>query len=173
MPVSEIENLLALPAISRAIAEHEGHRGEEVENRLTELASRIFALLRDQAAIDRAVVHHCKSRIDRKLKLIDLGDAKSPAQLKKLFTQRTSDIDVGALANDFENHLNGAVQNQDLERLLVIYSNKKGILKEVASVLRSNRIEMFSEWLARVLRQNHAPALTSALKAALPEITPT
>jgi energy-coupling factor transporter ATP-binding protein EcfA2 len=75
LPVSEIENILLLPAVSRAIAESEGHEGCDLEIRLDDLKAAIFKTLSSHKAIDAVVTRYCRRRIDRLLKKIDLSTA--------------------------------------------------------------------------------------------------
>jgi hypothetical protein len=45
LPVSEIENIILLPDVSRAIAESEGYEDNELDDRLDTLKADIFATL--------------------------------------------------------------------------------------------------------------------------------
>jgi hypothetical protein len=68
LSVSEIENVILLPAVSRAIVETEGYAGPELETRLGQLQDAIFESLNSPAAIEAVVVRYCRRRIDRLLK---------------------------------------------------------------------------------------------------------
>ena len=46
LPVAEIENIILLPPVSRAIAELESYKGAELEDVLTTLKDAIFSTLR-------------------------------------------------------------------------------------------------------------------------------
>lgn len=59
LPVSEIENLVLLPSVSLAIAEHEGLAGEELETRLSSLRDAVFAAVSTPAAMDAVVARYC------------------------------------------------------------------------------------------------------------------
>src|SRR5262249_33658120 len=78
LSVSEIENLVLLPGISRAIAECEGHIDLGLQNCLDDLAAAVFASLTPEL-IEDAVVRHSKRRIDRFLKRIDFGETETVA----------------------------------------------------------------------------------------------
>ncbi|EBI9831301.1 hypothetical protein DRE45_23570 [Salmonella enterica subsp. enterica] len=77
LPVSEIENLILLPEVSRAIAQTEGYAGAELEQKLSNLQSAIFNSLSSQTALDDVVARYCRRRIDRVLKKVDLSDSKT------------------------------------------------------------------------------------------------
>lgn len=68
LPVSEVENIILLPEVSRAMAESEGYEGPELECRLSALKGAIFATLGSSEAIDTVVTRYCRRRIDRRLK---------------------------------------------------------------------------------------------------------
>ena len=67
LPVSEIENLVLLPAVSRAIIESEGYVGTEVEDKLAGIKDAVFQGLNSPAAVEAVVVRYCRRRIDRLL----------------------------------------------------------------------------------------------------------
>ena len=75
LPVSEIENLVLLPDVSRAIIESEGYVGEELEAKLEGVKNAVFQSLNSAAAVEAVVVRYCRRRIDRLLKKTDLSDA--------------------------------------------------------------------------------------------------
>ena len=81
LPVSEIENIILLPPVSRAIAESEGYQGEELENKLNALKADVFATLNSAEAIDAVVTRYCQRRIDHFLKHIDLSKASNVSSI--------------------------------------------------------------------------------------------
>ena len=54
LPVAEIENLVLLPAVSRAIATHEGYTGDDLEERLSCIHKAVFKLgyIRDSQRVE-------------------------------------------------------------------------------------------------------------------------
>ena len=65
LPVSEIEDLVLLPEVSRAIAESEGYNGTELEAKLKGVKDAVFQSLSSAAAIEGVVVRYAERRIDR------------------------------------------------------------------------------------------------------------
>lgn len=171
LPVSEVENLLLLPDVSAAIAEHEGHLGVEKTTRLTALVEAVFGMLDTDAKIEKVVVEYCKRRIDRALKKVDLSSSIDLAGLKDCYSGATDDIDIDGIASQRTQEIKGAISRRDLPKLLEYYDNK-GLVALAATHLRNQRRDGFKEWVVRSLRNDTCPALRDSLKAQLPEITP-
>lgn len=170
LPVSEVENLILLPRVSRAIAQLEGLTGEELDLRLRRLEDAIFASLKSPAAIEDVVVKHCRRRIDRALKKIDLSASKNIAALLAEYNTQTANLDIENIAEGAKRKILNAMENRDLPGLLTIYSNK-GLLAQAALHLKDTRMAAFDAWLTRMLRDEvRAPGLATALKAVLPPV---
>ncbi len=90
LPVSEIENMILLPGVSKVIVKNEGHTGDEIDTSLNNLAEAIFGSLDSERAIENVVIRYCKRRIDRSLKKIDLSGAETVAALAEKYTQETA-----------------------------------------------------------------------------------
>lgn len=173
LPVSEVENLLLLPQVSRAIGQLEGLSGLELEQQLSKLKTAIFGTLQSQAAVDEVVVRYCRRRIDRTLKKIDLSGQKSVAELVADYGLQTSSLDIAGLASTAKGKIQNAMANGDLPSLLTIYDNK-GLLALAANHLKQTRLAAFEAWLTRMLRDEvKAPGLTAALKTVLPTVSAT
>lgn len=173
LPVSEVENLILLPEVSRAIAQLEGFGGAELEQQLSKLKAAIFGTLQSQAAIDDVVVRYCRRRIDRTLKKIDLSSPKNIADLIVEYGTHTASLDIAGLAAEATHKIQGALENGDLPSLLTIYDNK-GLLALAAQHLKQARLTTFEAWLTRVLRDEaKAPGLATVLKTILPEVEAT
>lgn len=173
LQVSELENLILLPEVSRAIAQLEGFSGLELEQSLSKLKVAIFDTLKSQTAIDDVVVRYCRRRIDRTLKKIDLSGPKSIANLIQDYQTQTDSLDVAGLAAGATYKIEEALAKEDLPNLLTIYDNK-GLLALAAQHLKRTRLADFEAWLTRVLRDKTlAPALSAALEVVLPKIQAT
>jgi len=171
LPVSEIENVVLLPDVSRAIAEAEGFRGEELEQRLAALAESIFQSIDSDEKIEEVAVRHTKRRIDRILKKLDLSAARTTDQIEEEYKQRTGELDVRLLARQFKDELGQALRERNLSRLLALYDNK-GLMALAASNLKSCRQKNFESWLTRTLRNRTAPGVVDAIVRHLPKIKP-
>lgn len=173
LPVSEVENLILLPEVSRAIAQQEGFGGEELEQQLTKLKTAIFETLQSQAAIDEIVVRYCRRRIDRTLKKIDLSATTTIAGLAGEYNAQTASLDVSSIAANATRKIQDALANEDLLNLLTIYDNK-GLLALAAQHLKQSRKASFEAWLTRMLRnETSAPGFAAALNAVLPAVQAT
>jgi len=170
LPVSEIENLILLPEVSRAIAQTEGYVGAELEQKLLNLQIAIFNSLSSQTAIDDVVVRYCRRRIDRVLKKVDLSNSKTITQIISEYETQTSALDINAIAAVANQKIISALQNKDLPSLLTIYDNK-GLLALAAQHLKQTRLPAFEAWLTRMLRdEESARDLCATLKRFLPPV---
>ncbi len=171
LPVSEIENVVLLPEVSRAIAVSEGFGGEELEQRLAILSDEIFESVVSDDAIEKVAVRYAKRRIDRILKKLDLSAAKTVDEIEDEYRQRTGELDVRGLAERFKDEVRQAIADRDLSRLLALYDNK-GWMNIAASRLKSCRQKDFESWLTRTLRNRTAPGVVEAVVRQLPSMTP-
>lgn len=170
LPVSEIENLILLPTVSRAIAEHEGYEGTELEEKLEKLKSSIIDLINKPDAIESTVLTHCRRRIDRSLKKIDLSGATKTGELVKEFADRLQSLDIEKLASGAETFIRKSISDRDLESILAIYSNK-GMMSLAAGHLKRTKKDDFEDWLARVLRNDQAPKVKAAIQSVVPQLS--
>ena len=100
LSVSEIENVVLLPAVSRAIAESEGFAAAEIESRLASLKDAIFEPLGSAGSIDAVVTRYCRRPIDRLLKNIDLSSASNAAEINSEYQRQTASLDISRIANE-------------------------------------------------------------------------
>ncbi|TCG08400.1 ABC transporter ATP-binding protein [Paraburkholderia steynii] len=171
LPVSEIENVILLPPVSRAIAESEGLEDAALTECLAGLQAAVFATVTMAGAIDEAVVRYCRRRIDRTLKKIDLSAAKDIAQIVNEYSHRTSTLDIRSIAVSAFARIQSAIDRQDLPALLANYDNK-GFLALAATHLKRTRAKDFESWLTRILRGKKSAAVANAIREQLPVITP-
>lgn len=169
LPVSEIENIILLPTVSRAIAENEAYEDEALEQRLENLAEAIFGTLQVGGAIDAIVTRYCRRRIDRLLKKIDLSDASTIDRLVDKYSKETASLDISEIAKSASQSIQLAIDNRDLSKLLIHYDNK-GLMALAATHLKRCRLSDFESWPVRVLRNNKVPSLTEAIRENLPVI---
>jgi ABC-type branched-subunit amino acid transport system ATPase component len=171
LPVSEIENLILLPAVSRAIAVSEGYEGAELEAKLEELQNAIFQSLNSSAAIEAVVARYCRRRIDRLLKKIDLSQAGNIAAITAEYSRKTAEIDIADIAQKAKERIEKGLHDRDLPLLLANYDNK-ALMAQAATHLKRSRLVDFESWLTRVLRNDKVPAVTAAIRANLPALRP-
>lgn len=168
LPVAEIENIILLPEVSRAIAESEGYTGNHLENRLNQLTTAIFASVSSADDIEAIVVSYCKRRIDYIMKNLDFGEAKNVRDLDTNFRQAVSQVNVLTFAQAKRGCIEKAIAEKDIITFLKLCDHK-GMVKLAASHLKGNNKDRFESWLTRVLRNESVPALTAAIRNVLPE----
>jgi hypothetical protein len=169
LPVSEIENLILLPDVSRAILDHEGFSGAELQRRLDEIKKKVFEALANVTAMDDVVLRHCKRRIDRALKKMDLSSASTEAQLAAEYAKGVATADIPKIGQARRAEIQNAIRTGDLSALLKVYDNK-GLLAVAASRLRNTPKDAFGGWLTRVLINGKVPKVVDAIRAVLPPI---
>lgn len=171
LPVAEIENVVLLPEVSEAIAQSEGFSGEELKQRIAALSDDIFKSVESDEAIEKVAVRYAKRRIDRILKKLDLSGARTADEIENEYKQRTGELDVQGLTEQFKDEIRRAISERDLSRLLTLYDNK-GLMAIAASKLKSCRQKDFESWLTRTLRNGTAPEVVKAIVRRLPNMTP-
>lgn len=171
LPVSEIENLVLLPSVSREIALLENYLDEELQQKLEAVKTEVFALA-SSAAADDVVLQYCRRRIDRALKKIDLSEANTVDKIAEECLRRTGMLDIRGIAQAARQRISSAIETEDLPALLQSFGNKGALLSIVARHLRTTRRDSFEEWLIRALNNNGVPGLVAALRASLPQVTP-
>ena len=171
LSVSEIENIILLPSVSRAIAELESYEGAELENILNKLKADIFATLNETNTINAVVMRYSRRRIDRFLKNIDLSTASTVPGLKEEYRRQTEELNVENIAQQAEACISEAIRDDDLTKLLSIYDNK-GLMHLAAKHLKKSNRPAFESWLTRALRTNTMPKLIAAIAMCLPQIDP-
>jgi hypothetical protein len=169
LPVSEIENIVLLPTVSRAIAENEGYEGAELDARLQSLKAAIFNTLNPPGAIDAVVARYCRRRIDRLLKKMDLSAAKTVAGVAAEYALQVSAVNIAEIARLATSRIQKAIQDDDLPSLLANYDNKS-LVSLAALHLKGSKATDFESWLTRILRNRKIPALVAALNGILPTI---
>ena len=169
LPVSEIENVVLLPEVSRVIAENEGYEGEELEGCLRELEEAVFRVAMSPEASDAVVTRYCRRRIDRLLKKVNLSAAGNVADITQEFKRQMAMICVTTIAKEARKRLSTAVRERDLRKLLACYDNK-GLFALAARHLRGQSAKNFKRWFVRVLSNGTVPKLDVAIRAALPQV---
>ena len=158
-----------LPTVSKQIALCNGYSDAEANGKVGELNTRIISFVQTDANIDRVVMRHCRRRIDRTLKKVDLCEASDIEALEAVYRVKTSELDIVAIAAEYKVSLNAALDTSDISALLALYDNK-GLLNLAASTLADRRLGAFKQWLGRLLRNGENEELVAAINEALPEI---
>lgn len=169
LPVSEIENVILLPKVSRAIAKIEGHKNNEIKNVLARLSDAVFESVNSPEKIEEVVIRYCRRRIDRLLKKIDLSEEKSIDELKDGILTQTYALDIEAIAQHATDQIKQAINEKDMPKLLAHYDNKE-LFALAASNLKQCRVNAFKSWLTRILRNNKTPGISKAILSVLPKI---
>lgn len=163
LPASEVENLLILPNVFRAIAKT--LRFTEAEAQQKFIALRAFVLAQATRDLDATCLRYTKRRIDAEMKKIGLSGTDLDT-LEAAFVDATSSVNVQSIFADVKSILSAAIAAQDYEKVLFYYDNK-GLLAEAARQLGFQQ-KALEEYIGRELRSNDTPELCQALAAYLP-----
>ena len=169
LPVAEIENVVLLPAVSQAIAKHEGYADEELEQRLQALQNAVFEHVRNSAEIQSAVIRYCKRRVHRLLRGITLTECSRVEDITSNFQDQIASVDVATIAEEAHNQLARAIEDENITHLLSHYDNK-ALFALAARHLRSNKADDFRNWLVRALASDSASDVGAAIRSCLPEV---
>lgn len=164
LPVSEIENVLLIPSVSRVIAECEGFKDEEVDAILSQMEKAIFEhVSASPKIIEGVVLRYCRRRIDRILKRVDLANEKGVEDIVRKYNEQIKSINVFEISNEIRKCIDDALRDGDIIKLLANYDDK-GLISIAAQHLKHSKLKDFRDWLIRVLRNNETPALVLAIR---------
>jgi ABC-type dipeptide/oligopeptide/nickel transport system ATPase component len=170
LPVSEIENLVCLPSISKAIAECEGFDNDAIDRKLGELKAAIFARVENESDLNSAMLRHCKNKLDNALKSINVGNQNSVQSMNDVMQSLLAEIQLDVIAQEFRNEISAAIQSSDLQKFLQLYDNKS-LFGLAASFIKPMSPSNFKSWLLRALGGTAAPKVREAFMAVLPKLT--
>ncbi len=170
LPVAEIENLILLPTVSAAILAGESFTGDALQARLNTLKRAIFEEARKPEVLNDVVLRYSRRRIDRTLKKIDFMEATTPAALAAAYAEKTSALSVTDLAETTRQRLLSTIDAEDLPGLLSIFDRKKTLLSLAALHLKNTKMDAFTSWLTRAMRNPQAGGLHQALRQVLPVV---
>lgn len=162
LPVSEIENLLALPAVAGVILDYDLHDEPEKEARLAQLKA---ALITDAMKFETQTaiaLDHCRRRIDRALKIVSFADEPDETALQAELTRKVGTIDVASIGAEIRKSIADAIVADDLPALLKVYDRKNFVLASL-STMKGVRKDAFVGWMVRAIRSSERPELRDAI----------
>lgn len=170
LPVSEVENLLLLPAVAHAILDDNSYDEPEKADRISKLKADLFAEAANPEVQAAIVLAHCRRRIDRALRTISFEDVKNHHELSIELLARVNMIDINSFAADARSTIVEAIERDDLESLLRIYDRKGAGLAIAARHLRNSHKETFVKWFIRAMKDPKKTAIRDAVASVLPKV---
>ncbi|PXA88911.1 ABC transporter ATP-binding protein [Nostoc sp. 3335mG] len=167
LPVSEIENVLLLPAVFLALAVSLKFSVHEAQAKLAALQSIVYVQATQQ--IDGICLRYTKRRVDAQMKKIGLS-ATDITALDAEFKHGAASVDPVSIFNEVKGKVSSAITSQDYATVLLYYDNK-GLLNEAAKQLGFQQ-KSLEEFVGRTLRSEESSVLHSALVDELPAVTP-
>lgn len=169
LPVAEIENLFLLPSVVSEILKTENFGAEDTAARKADVTQIVFDRVQTGSNRADAAVRHAKRRIDRKLKGLDAGPASNPAELQAALAAALSQIDVSALAQQYDDSITAALTKPDQGDILALFDDKT-MLKVSSGRLKEKKAADFLDWLIRAFNSGNHQELVDAVRNVLPEI---
>jgi len=170
LPVSELENLFALPEVVTALLVGEHLDVSQAQERLAALQDDIFAYTRENGVVDKVVRTFVLRTIDRTVKQMNVS-SKSPMNEIATAFNGVRSLELDQIAAERQDHIQGAVEAGDIRALLALFSDKR-ILTRVAMRVKGNKLDVFEGWVSRLLRSPDSDELIAALRAVLPALPP-
>ncbi|NOK32350.1 AAA family ATPase [Corallococcus exercitus] len=165
LPVSEVENLLALPAIFLALAD--SFHCADPRSKLQSLTTDLLKMA--QADLEAACCRYVTRAIDQRLKRVEVS-SDTFSKLEVAFDVELKNINPRTMFEDFKSKLEAAIQNSNLYELLRIYDNK-GIAARVAFHLGVGcKKELFDKF-GRLINRDAGSVLRKELSTLLPAIS--
>ena len=171
LPVSEIENLLALPAVASVILDYDLHEDSEKQARLAQLKNTLFTDAASPNTQTAIVLDHCRRRIDRALKIVSFADEPDEAALQVELKRQVSEIDVALIGAEVRKSIADAIAANDLAALLKLYDRKELLLASL-SAMKGVRNNAFISWVGRAIKDVKQPQLRQAIGNELPTPVP-
>lgn len=167
LPVSEIENVLALPAVASVILDYDLHDDAEKQARLSQLKAALFADASKPATQASVTLDHCRRRIDRALKIVSFADEPDESALQAELIRKVGEIDIVSIGAVIRKSINDAISADDLPALLKVYDRKDLVLSSLAA-MKGVRKDAFVSWVARAMKACERPELRDAIARELP-----
>lgn len=164
LPVSEVENLLLLPAVFLKLAKALKFDATQSQNRLDALIE--IVLQRALNESDAICLRRTVRLVDSKVKSIGL-QSKQIGTLDAEFRAAVAAIDPAAIFAGLKTDISNAITSKDYEAVLRYFDNK-GLLSEAAKLLGYNK-KSLEEFIGRALRSNESNELHAELLNALPK----
>lgn len=171
LPVSEIENVLALPAVASVILDYDSHNQLEKVARLERLQAALFNDAQNPSTVTSIALDHCRRRIDRALGILSFANQPDEAALQADLMSQVSMIDVARIGAEVRTSIANAIAAGSLPALLTVYDRKNFVLASVAA-MKGVRKDSFESWVIRAMKDQNRPALRRAIGSILPQPVP-
>lgn len=104
------------------------------------------------------------------LKQVSLTTATSIADLAAVYSAKTAEVDVAALAGELKSKIAAAVEADDLEQLLVVWDRKEILMALASRHFRNCKVEVFTSWVTRAIQSTRDEQLKRAIRDKVPTI---
>ena len=165
LPVSEVENIILLPAVFKAIAKSLHFSENETNTKLVSLKSTVMTLAKQH--LDQICIRRTKRLVDAAMKRIGLVQ-KDAEQLDLEFKTEVTRIDIIGIFSDTKKKIEGEINAGNYENVLAYYDNK-GLLVEAGKHLDQSK-NALEQLIGRVLGGDANSDLHKAILSSLPSI---
>jgi hypothetical protein len=157
--------------VSRAIAEHEGFSGDQLNNVLKRLKTAIFDKVSSDEEKNLVVYRHCRRQLDLALKSVDVSAEKDLTGIAAALGKQVADIKLEEIFATLKGQLDAAIASKDLVKFLSLYDNK-GLFSLAASHIKPSKATEFKNWIPRILGSGNSPKIREAFLEVLPQLIP-
>ncbi|MCZ8195741.1 MAG: AAA family ATPase [Aquidulcibacter sp.] len=165
LSVAEVENLILLPDVFKAIAKSLHFSEEDANAKLVSLKSSVMTLA--QQHLDQICIRRTKRLVDSAMKKIGL-EQKDVAKLDLEFKTEVNKIDILNIYNEAKKKIEDEIRAENYETVLAYFDNK-GLLVEASKHLDTNK-KTLEQFLGRVLGGDSNDDLRNAILSSLPNI---
>ncbi len=165
--VSEVENILALPDICKAIAKAMKYNDNEANSIIQEVKQKIFEEVNNPELLSKAAMRYVRRRVDRHLKAMDIpGGDCTLEELDSQYRSHVNQLDIPKIHQQYHSMIQTAISTDDLP-LLLRYYDSKALVSKIARAFDYN-YNQFESWLLRTLRTPDDQEFINAIRNVLP-----
>ncbi len=163
--VAEVENLILLPTVFKAVAKSLHFSDGDADTRLAALKSSVMTLANQH--LEQVCIRRTKRLVDSAMKRIGL-EQKDVAKLDLEFKTEVDKIDIMKIYTEIKKKIEDEITAENYETVLAYYDNK-GLLVEAGKHLGLNK-NALEQLIGRVLGGDSHDELRNAILNSLPSI---
>lgn len=167
LPVAEVENLLLLPEVVKALARH---HGEDPDNVLEGVKRALFG--RVQGQLDEQVLVHARHQVRQALSGIEQVEGDFATEVRAALDE----FDPAATVSEIRSVFTTALDTGDYAAILLLYNGPKrenGLLPILRAHLKLDSKKDLARHVAILVREGRCSDVVEALRNALPVIPST
>ncbi|WP_371739592.1 DUF4435 domain-containing protein [Bartonella sp. HY038] len=174
LPVNEIENIILLPTVSKAILESElkseNYISPQLEEKLAEIKMGLLKHISCERNIKAATDRVLKRFLHSKLASIARDKTTKDLSIADSIKEQINDLNIDEIVESFEYGLIKAIEEENLPLILKMYDDKK-MLAVASQILMNTNPKSLVARIKQNLMEQPNSAIAKAIKENLPIIT--